>query len=433
MNKSYLYSILRHVKNPNRWSFCKKPSGIALAQLLPEFFLRKSAEKSDNGNLVLSSATGFKGVYFFSTARMGLFWLLKNRGIGVGDKVVLQAFNCAVVPDAVIKTGATPVFVDIQSASLAPSLELIKESISDLNVKALVVQNSFGFLNNHDVTAIRKHRPDILLILDSSLSFTLDSGIWEEYREFDGVMLSFDISKPVSIISGGAMLVPEELKSDRDSYFSVPSLNKLVEKYLMNRLRVIYILGDHDGILSLVTYLLAGVRKVFFSSKSIGFVEGAIPPLEWSSQYSYPSKMPDRFVSMLGNKLSMWKEEEAVKRSFAKFVIKLLRSRGSLDLLPMKYVENSDRWVPLRIPLLVDKKRLFITTWGNDYQHDQWWFSEPIISCYEMEEFGYKTSDCRGAENIGKKIVNFPVPCSHRDLGGYKLGFERFIDRIKNV
>ena len=217
MNKSYFYSILRHVKNPNRWSFCKKPSGLALAQLLPNFFLRKNAEKSDNGNLVLSSVTGFKGVYLFATARMGLFWLLKNRGIGVGDRVVLQAFNCAVVPDAVIKTGATPVFVDIQSVSLTPSLELIKESISDLNVKALVVQNSFGFLNNHDVIAIRKHRPDILLILDSSLSFTLDSDIWKEYREFDGVMLSFDISKPVSIISGGAMLLPEELKSDRDS------------------------------------------------------------------------------------------------------------------------------------------------------------------------------------------------------------------------
>ena len=81
----------------------------------------------------------------------------------------------------------------------------------------------------------------------------------------------------------------------------------------------------------------------------------------------------------------------------------------------------------------IDKKRLFIKTWGNDYRHDQWWFPEPIISCYGMEEFGYKTSACRGAENVGKKIVNFPVPCSHRDLEKYKLGFERFINRIKNV
>ncbi len=433
MNKSYLYSILRNIKNSNRWSFFKKPSGITLAQLLPELFLQKNIEKSDNVNLTLSSVTGFNGIYHFASARMGLFWLLKNRGIGVGDRVVLQAFNCAVVPDAVIKTGATPVFVDIQSASLAPSLELIKESITDRNVKALVVQNSFGFLNKHDVTTIRKYRPDILLILDSSLSFTLDSGIWEEYREFDGVMLSFDISKPVSIIAGGAMLLPEELKSDRDSYFSVPSLNKYAEKYLLNRLRVIYFLGDHDGIQSFVAYLLAGAKKVFSPSKFKGFLEGAIPPFEWAPQYSYPSKMPDRFVFILGNKLSTWTEEEAVKRSFAKFVIETLKSRGSLDLLPIKYVENSDRWVPLRIPLLFDKKRLFIKIWGNDYRSDQWWFSEPVISCYDMEQFGYKTSACREAENIGKKIINFPVPCSHCDLENYKLGFERFIDRIKNV
>ncbi|MCK4823809.1 DegT/DnrJ/EryC1/StrS family aminotransferase, partial [bacterium] len=51
----------------------------------------------------------------FATGRMAFSSLLKALNIGTGDEVVLPGFTCSVMPNAVWRTGATPVFADIDS------------------------------------------------------------------------------------------------------------------------------------------------------------------------------------------------------------------------------------------------------------------------------------------------------------------------------
>ena len=51
----------------------------------------------------------------FAAGRMAFFSLLKALGIGKGDEVILPGFTCSVMPNAVWRIGATPVFADINS------------------------------------------------------------------------------------------------------------------------------------------------------------------------------------------------------------------------------------------------------------------------------------------------------------------------------
>ena len=52
-----------------------------------------------------------------------LFFIKKAGGIREGDEVALTGFTCAVMANAVLRTGATPIYVDIDKDTLGMSAE----------------------------------------------------------------------------------------------------------------------------------------------------------------------------------------------------------------------------------------------------------------------------------------------------------------------
>src|SRR5687768_2986379 len=55
------------------------------------------------------------GVALTSSGRQALLRTLQAFNIGPGDEVILQAFTCIAVPEAILWTGAKPVYADITS------------------------------------------------------------------------------------------------------------------------------------------------------------------------------------------------------------------------------------------------------------------------------------------------------------------------------
>ena len=77
----------------------------------------------------------------FSAGRMGFFALMQIQGIGKGDEVILQGHTCSVMPNAVWRTGATPVFADIDPNTY----NLDPTSIENLSAyDAILVPGGFG-------------------------------------------------------------------------------------------------------------------------------------------------------------------------------------------------------------------------------------------------------------------------------------------------
>ena len=91
----------------------------------------------------IKEVLGPNEVHFFWKGRVALYALLKGCGVSEGDEVILPAFTCVVVPNAIKYLGAKPIYVDIDKESLGASLESVRGSITS-KTKAIICQNTFG-------------------------------------------------------------------------------------------------------------------------------------------------------------------------------------------------------------------------------------------------------------------------------------------------
>src|SRR5207302_3872730 len=79
----------------------------------------------------------------FAASRMALYAILEALGVGAGDEVIVPAFTCVVVPNAVRYRRATPVFVDIDRASWNIDPLAVERAITP-RTRAVLVQHTFG-------------------------------------------------------------------------------------------------------------------------------------------------------------------------------------------------------------------------------------------------------------------------------------------------
>ena len=105
-----------------------------------------------------------------SFGRTALYLGLKALG-AQGKEVIVPAFTCTVVRQAVILAGATPRFVDLQFGDFAYEMEDLKQKINPLT-KAIVVTHLFGRVatNIEEILELGKEK-EIHIIEDCAHSF----------------------------------------------------------------------------------------------------------------------------------------------------------------------------------------------------------------------------------------------------------------------
>ena len=143
----------------------------------------------------------------FAAGRMAFYAVLKALGVGSGDEVILPGFTCSVMPNAVWRTGARPVFADIEAETFGSCASGIAAKITS-RTKAVVAQHSFGIpCNIPEIVELCRKR-GLALIEDCAI--TLDSaydgkkvGNWG-----DAAIFSTDHSKPLNTLVGGFLLHP---------------------------------------------------------------------------------------------------------------------------------------------------------------------------------------------------------------------------------
>ena len=102
--------------------------------------------------------------------RVALYAILEAMEIGEGDEVILPAFTCVVVPNAILYRGAIPIYVDIEKETLNASYESIVASVSE-NTKAIICQNTFGLSSDLDRIADFAQKKGIYTIEDCTHGF----------------------------------------------------------------------------------------------------------------------------------------------------------------------------------------------------------------------------------------------------------------------
>ncbi len=142
-------------------------------------------------------------VFLVSSARVALYALLKayNRP---GD-VLMPAYNCIVVPEAVHFAGYNPSFVDIDRGSLNMTPDALMKCMSPA-VSVVLATHLFGI--PCDVGEIRRvlERHNVLVIEDAAPALGAEFRGRLVGKAADAAIISFQSTKVISGESGGALL-----------------------------------------------------------------------------------------------------------------------------------------------------------------------------------------------------------------------------------
>lgn len=144
-----------------------------------------------------------------STGHAALHLGLLVAGVGPGDEVLTPSFNNIADFQAILATGAQPVFCDIDDDTLCLDLEKA-ESLVSRRTKAIIAMDYDCLLCDHTRLADFAARHQVRVIHDAAHSF----GSKYQGRMIgsfsDICMFSFDPVKTITCIDGGALIVRTE-------------------------------------------------------------------------------------------------------------------------------------------------------------------------------------------------------------------------------
>ncbi len=339
---------------------------------------------SDRQRLEQSLAEKFAGkAVLFSKGRDALSEAV--RLAAKGGMVAVNGATCSVVVEAVIEADATPVYVDIDQQSGNMSLASLEKVLADTDVKAIVVQNTYGDMI--DIAAVEKlAKPRGIIIIED-----LAHGLGQAYP--DGrqagtvgelVMLSFGRDKIIDAVNGGALVVrdnelqkhlvlphdlPPRLQQCRDRWY--PLLACLVRS--LYRIR----LGK---------YFLAFIYKAKWAVRSAdGGIHSECGLPSWQAKMIYEQlhRLKD-IVHHRTEIMTVYQQELGDE---------LLTAGGTI-----------------RAALLVENRKKILNNLAQHgyFLHDTW-YDVPIAPARKYDSVSYPEQQCPETMAFTQRVINLPT------------------------
>lgn len=157
---------------------------------------------------------GVERAVSFGAGRVALNAILRAMDIGPGDEVILPAYTCVVVPNAILYTGARPVFADIDAETYNLTAETVTPKITDRS-RAILVQHTFGLPADLEPLLQLARRHDLAVIEDCAAALGASYkgrqvGTWG-----DAAFFSTEHSKIISTEVGGTAIASSRTILDR--------------------------------------------------------------------------------------------------------------------------------------------------------------------------------------------------------------------------
>lgn len=173
----------------------------------------------------VAERVGVAGALALSSGTAALHLALMDAGAGPGTHVVLSSMTFAASANAVVYTGATPVFVDSQASDGNVDPELLLEAVDTLRAEGAVVAavmtvDLFGRCVDYDRVVAELEARDIPLIEDAAEALGASHRGRAAGSFGRAAALSFNGNK-IMTTSGGGMLLSDDLALiDRARYLS---------------------------------------------------------------------------------------------------------------------------------------------------------------------------------------------------------------------
>lgn len=358
--------------------------------------LQQKLEKQFKGQAILV----YKG-------RDAIELALRAYGIGPGDQVLIQAFSCYAIEEAIKRTKAEAVYVDLAKGQLNPGVKELQAGLKREPVasrpKAVLIQHTLG--QPAEIKKIKKwcQANKLLLIEDLAQSFGATDKAGESLGTLaDVVVLSFGRDKILDAVAGGAVIFKRKLKKiptlSTQSISQVQVIKDMIYPYLTWKIRSSYGWGTNKLSLGKLRHWLAK-KFGLLGSPTISPTEKALA-------------MPNAYATLVLQQFQDLSQQLNHRRHLAKFYQKELKSVKNLEILIDK--DAITHGVNLRVAIAVKQPAnliMFLAKKGL-YLGDRWY--KQAVDCGSHRcQTNYQANSCPRAEELAQQVVNLPT---HREM-----------------
>lgn len=392
---------------------------LALSRLFLPFSYNKGSETTKLENWFERFYK--EKAFAFSSARGALYSALIGLGVTYGDEVLVTGFTCVAVIDAVLATGAKPVYVDIQKNFQLNFSDLKKKT--NKKTRILILQHTFGVSSATQEILHFTKLYNIAIIEDVAHGI----GIKDDRKLLGtyGIASIFSLGrdKAFSCVSGGIVITKDKNLAQKiqDFQSKQPISSKLA--IFQNLFHIVafylFILPFYD-VLKLGKIFLVLFQQFHLLAKPIDFEE-----LEHFEEYY--QKLSPALSAIALSQLNRLEKFNSMRKTYAEFYQKNIHVNG---------ISSLPKGIPLlRFPLLVDNPNSLkkLARRNGVYLGD--WYSNGVDpKGVDLSEIFYEVGMCPTDEYISGHIINLPTypTMSKKDAEKIVTIVNKYVEHSRN-
>lgn len=338
-----------------------------------------------------------KNAFVFDSGRSALQHALTSLNIKHGDKVLVQAYTCIVVINAIKNAGGIPVYIDI-----ADDFNMNYEDLANKAncAKILIIQHTFGAPADME---------KILKIASKYNLRTIEDCAHSMGAKYNGIltgtiadigMLSFGSDKVISCVRGGALItnnseLATEIKNIQDN-LPKPTLIRTLQHVA------------HIPIFT-ISKPLYGIfigKIIFVIAKKLNIINRIIYPQEKRCMImdEYPARLANSLAKVLCSQINNIDKVNIHRKKIAQ----LYRQQITNDLV--KHPPHSDSSIFLRYTILTKyPKKLHVYMKKHNVILGNWYDSVVAPIDINTSCINYIKGTCPNAEKMTLQSVNLPT------------------------
>jgi len=394
-------------------------SFIELKETLYSLLFKQDTLNSKNIKYkeVLEKKLNSNNIYTFASGRMGFYSILKVIDIQEDDEIIIPSYTCVVVPNAILYSGAKPIYCDINSNDYNIDISKIEALITP-KTKVLYAQHTFGQMC--DINAIVKLAKKYNLLVVEDTALALGAKLENKFAGTIGDFgyFSTDRSKVINTGLGGIVSVSNEkyMKDFEDFYKNIPYIdekytNKIAFTFIVNLLTLhphIYWLGKF-------------INTVFSKLKLMTyFLDEQLHSLKDIQDYPYPAKLSSILANIGISQINNLESNLNNRKDIVKYY------NAILGIYSKKYLSD-EKNIFLRYSFLVKNRDYWEKKFSSKIDLSIWFKSIASGKYNDFEDIGYKVGSNEISEYVCEHIFNLPT---HNKIKPEKL--KKLLLELKN-
>jgi perosamine synthetase len=343
------------------------------------------------------------GAFAFWKGRVALYTILKAKGIGPSDEIILPGYTCVMNVNPIKYLGARPVYVDIEPETFNIDVSLLNNKITP-RTKAIIAQHTYGY--PCDMDAIMKIAGENKIPVIEDCCLALGSKYKGRLVGTFGKAAYFSSqwNKPYTTGLGGMVITNDSELAGR--------IQSLCEAELCQPSgREVFMLRSQLAIYRLLIYprTTAFAQNIFRYLTKKGAVVGSSSTSEFQPVMAmdfFKSISPVQARSGL-RQLKKITENIRHRKEIARLYDQLLEQKGWS--VP-KYDSTIFEPVLVRYPVRINNKNKALEQAAKAGIELGSWFESPLHPIETpLDVYDYVPGSCPQAEKAAQEVVNLPL------------------------